>query len=36
LIDFEALIEAVTEYYDRFDEESRQMLELRTILWPAD
>jgi restriction system protein len=36
LIDFEGLIEAVREYYDRFDEESRQMFGLRTILWPAD
>lgn len=36
LIDFEALIEAVTEYYARFDDESRQLLGLRAILWPAD
>jgi restriction system protein len=36
LIDFEELIEAVTENYSRFDEESRQLLGLRTILWPAD
>ncbi len=36
LIDFDGLIEAVTENYDKFDDESRQLLGLRTILWPAD
>lgn len=36
LIDFDALIEALTEYYDRFDEDTRQLIALRTILWPVD
>jgi restriction system protein len=34
LIDFERLVEAVLEYYPKFDEETRQLLPLARFYWP--
>jgi restriction system protein len=35
LIDFDGLIAAIVDNYDRFDEQSRQLLGLRAVYWPA-
>jgi len=36
LIDFDGLVEAIVGNYDRFDEQSRQLLGLRVVYWPVD
>lgn len=34
LMDFEDLVQAVIDHYPRFDQETRQILPLRTVYWP--
>jgi restriction system protein len=36
LMDFESLVEAILEHYPRFDQETKQLLPLKTIYWPID
>jgi restriction system protein len=36
LLDFERLVNAITEHYDRLDEETRQIIPLKRMYWPVN